>query len=876
MEAITQYRKPEQTFQRKEEELDLIFDKSAAAFYIMKLDVPIDWNRGAENEKLLIDAFYHQRITRVNQAFLNQRGASEDEIIGLSPADIFSVQVQSGKELLQELFDDGHSHKLTKSSKSNGDEFWSEGDYTVLYDDYGRITGHFSIQFDVTEKQLAQDQLTKSEQKFKGLFDHASDGIFISDQSGNLIEANPKAYETLGYEKNELLNMTIADVLDKDHLKKHPLAIDRLINGEELISQRIAKRKDNSTFDIEVSAKMMEDGNLLAIVRDISSRINTEKKLLEIQNSVEKKSHQLLLEKNLSDTILASLPGVFYLYNQEGKFLRWNNNFAKVTGYTDAEIAKMHPLNFFREEEKELLISKISNVFVAGEDSVEAPFLLKNGETIPFYFTGITIYYEGQTCLMGVGIDISEKVEAKKQLEKSNSQLKTAQEIAKTGYWEVDIQTQKIYWSDEMYNLLGVEEDCEPLTLMETYQLIHPEYHKAIKSKLHELNNKKEKVEHEFRATKYDGDPCWFKAVLTPTLNNEGEIVHMEGILQDISATKEGEKRLRISNERHELISKATNDGLWDWDIKANKITGNQQFFKLCEISPNPDMEIESEAFFSNIHPDDAIELRNMEQHIPGKPKNSIKRNFRFKSAKGDYKHFQDKVYIIYDKNEPVRMLGAIQDITEKVFADKKILQTIVNTQEKERFEIGRELHDNIMQLLVCAQMQLNQLANDSDGNSHVQLSKDFIKEGMNEIRKLSHQLAPSNVLKKSLEESIKSLLNTFNLESKYKINFQSKIDHTVIVQKDLLLNIYRIFQEQMNNINKHSKANEIDVALEINSDYIDLRLSDNGIGFKPGSVEKGIGLNNIQHRVDALEGTFRIDSKPDEGCVTAVQIPLS
>lgn len=132
----------------------------------------------------------------------------------------------------------------------------------------------------------------------------------------------------------------------------------------------------------------------------------------------------ILNEKQISDKIINTLPGVFYLYNKEGKFLRWNEKFVSVTGYTDDEIRHMHPLMFKAKKDKEMLTQKIANVFETGEDFAEADLVTKSGEAIPYYFTGVTIEYEGENCLMGVGIDISERVKAQEEIKQSSEQLR--------------------------------------------------------------------------------------------------------------------------------------------------------------------------------------------------------------------------------------------------------------------------------------------------------------------------------------------------------------------------------------------------------------------------------------------------------------------
>ncbi|HXC05526.1 MAG TPA: PAS domain S-box protein, partial [Bacteroidia bacterium] len=134
------------------------------------------------------------------------------------------------------------------------------------------------------------------------------------------------------------------------------------------------------------------------------------------------------MENRLSEFVIDSLPGLFYLYDDTGKFIHWNRNFETVSGYTGAEISGMHPLQFFDEPEKEELAEKIAEVFEKGEAFLETWFFTKDKKRIPYYFNGYSITYADKRCLIGVGIDITEKVEAEKLRRESQSQLQQTEQ----------------------------------------------------------------------------------------------------------------------------------------------------------------------------------------------------------------------------------------------------------------------------------------------------------------------------------------------------------------------------------------------------------------------------------------------------------------
>jgi signal transduction histidine kinase len=235
-------------------------------------------------------------------------------------------------------------------------------------------------------------------------------------------------------------------------------------------------------------------------------------------------------------------------------------------------------------------------------------------------------------------------------------------------------------------------------------------------------------------------------------------------------------------------------------------------------------------------------------------------------------------------------MVGSMQDITEKREMEKKLLkqeldkqklvaQAVVNAQEKERAEIGKELHDNVNQILSTAKLYLELAKNDHHERiSLITRSTDNISDAINEIRNISRSLVPASVGDLGLIESIQDLVENIKATRKLGVEFYhyGKIDRILDEKRKLML--FRIIQEQVNNVLKHANANNLIIALVSDGANIDLTISDDGNGFEPESVrsKKGVGLSNITSRAELFNGKVNITSAPEQGCTLNINIPIS
>ena len=156
---------------RVDDRLELFFSQSLDGFFFMMLDEPVRWDDSVDKEQVLDYVFEHQRVTKVNDAMLAQYGATRDAFLGTRPRDLFRHDLEHGRRVWRDFFDRGRLHIETDERRVDGSPIRIEGDYICFYDDEGRITGHFGIQRDVTERERASETLRQYNRRLQTLHD---------------------------------------------------------------------------------------------------------------------------------------------------------------------------------------------------------------------------------------------------------------------------------------------------------------------------------------------------------------------------------------------------------------------------------------------------------------------------------------------------------------------------------------------------------------------------------------------------------------------------------------------------------------------------------------------------------------------------------
>jgi signal transduction histidine kinase len=200
------------------------------------------------------------------------------------------------------------------------------------------------------------------------------------------------------------------------------------------------------------------------------------------------------------------------------------------------------------------------------------------------------------------------------------------------------------------------------------------------------------------------------------------------------------------------------------------------------------------------------------------------------------------------------------------------LTQQMITVQEREREWIGRELHDNVSQVLTTVKLYL-ELASRENDNSLISQSMHLINDSITEIRNLSHQLSAPTLGTRSLIDSINALVETMAITNSLDFTFEHSGYTRVVMSQKLAL--YRILQEQINNIVKHAEATKVWISLSNRDGKVILTVKDNGKGFERKTKTNGMGLNNIISRAQVFGGHMNLNTSPQKGCSITVILPI-
>ena len=476
---------------------------------------------------------------------------------------------------------------------------------------------------------------------------------------------------------------------------------------------------------------------------------------------------------------------------------------------------------------------------------------------------------------------IQYSMERKRTLENlrvSNERFNTVVKATNDAIWDWDIVTDKVFMVGDTYKQLfgyDIVNAYPPGNLWES--IIHPQDKERVLGKLSALIQEGTAIkwEDEYRLKKSNGEYAYVHDRGYIIYSGDQRPIRMIGAIQDISVRKRSEEIILASEEKYRQIFYKNPYPTWIFDLDSLRIVevndaamekygfDKSEFYQLTMRDLH--IEGEAEVFLETIKHSGAVtpSERRLWHH---RNKSGVLIIVEITSHRIDYFGKLCMQVIINDVTERVRLEKELA--LQQRLKQQQITEVVLGAQERERFELGQELHDNINQILATSKLYLDVAIEEREPRIELLAkSRNNISMAIEEIRRLSKELITPSLNDLGLVQSIKELIRSIQMVKKMKIRLTiSGVDENALLPEQKI-NVYRIIQEQLNNILKHAQASSVSIELNKQREQIRLRVEDDGRGFDPRMRRDGVGISNIMSRAELYNGKVEIDSSPGKGC---------
>ena len=822
----------------------------------------VSWNAGAERIK-------GYRAGEVIGRHFSMFYASEDRAAGV-PERALARAMRDGRY-------EAEGWRVTK----DGGRFWAEVVITALRESDGALRGFAKVTRDMTARHAERER----EQLLAAVFNHAPHGISVVDRNGRYIGGNASFLRLTGYTEAELRERTYLDLTHPDDLADAQGLFENLLrgDGERSDFDKRYVRKDGTVLWARVSVAPILDSSggpvcFVAQVEDVTERRAADMRLHESERRFR------LLVQGVTDYAI-------YMLTPHGEIASWNAGAQRIKGYAEHEVLGRHFGLFFTAEDRATGKPEraLETARATGRFADEGWRLRKDGSRF-WALAVVDAIHDERGDFVGfakITRDLTERRRVEEQLHEAQAMLAAFTDNSPVAMSLKDREGRYRFVNAKF--LEGYALRSEQVIGRKDAELFpRPQ---ALALAAHDLRvlTSAQNVHFEERAHGAAG-PRYRAVWKFPVRDASGAITGIGMVASDITDRRLTEQELRDQRALLAEAQKVAGLGSWEWDPESGRLAWSDELYRIYGVT-REEFTPSFEGYLERVHAEDRQNSGAMMARalMDGRGFTMQERIVR---PGGEVRYLRSQGEVARnERGKPIKVFGACLDVTEQRHSETALRQAaqdlhsltrkLVQAEEAERRRIARELHDRVGQSLSALNINLDIIARDDTlapaSRQRLQDSAALVDSTLQSIESVMAELRPPLLDEYGLAAALGWHAEEFSRRSGIRVSVTERTPEAAkTLRLEAALALYRITQEALNNVLKHSRARHAEIEIEEAEGHVVLAVRDDGEGFDLAAMRKGrLGMSTMRERAEAAGGALHVETAPGRGTRVVARVPL-